>query len=197
MDLTDTPADSTSTTDFLGGHSALDALNTLQLIDGSLADMWTTNADVETWMTRHGLAAAAEPRRFPEGALVDTARELREATRELVLARKSGNKLELRAINRMLAGARRTSQILIAEDGAPKIVERYADRTPEEFLAPLTEAVSQLICYADFSLVKKCENPDCMLWFLDRTKSHRRRWCSMALCGNRQKVAAFRRRHNG
>nr|WP_254214234.1 CGNR zinc finger domain-containing protein [Burkholderia multivorans] len=36
-----------------------------------------------------------------------------------------------------------------------------------------------------------------MLWFLDRTKSHRRRWCSKALCGNRQKVAAFRRRHNG
>ncbi|KKI79926.1 hypothetical protein A8E25_33845 [Burkholderia cenocepacia] len=194
--MTDTSTESTSSTDFLGGHSALDALNTLQLIDGSLTDMWATDTDVETWMARHRLAADAQQRRFPERALVDTARELREATRKLVLARKSGNKLELRTINRMLASARRTSQILITEDGAPKIVERYEDRTPDEFLAPLTEAVSQLICDTDFSLVKKCENPDCMLWFLDRTKSHRRRWCSMALCGNRLKVAAFRRRHS-
>ncbi|NEJ40784.1 CGNR zinc finger domain-containing protein, partial [Rhizobium ruizarguesonis] len=35
---------------------------------------------------------------------------------------------------------------------------------------------------------------DCTLFFLDTTKSHRRRWCSMALCGNRMKVAAFRSR---
>ena len=32
------------------------------------------------------------------------------------------------------------------------------------------------------------------LMFYDRTKSHKRRWCSMALCGNRHKVAEFRKR---
>jgi predicted RNA-binding Zn ribbon-like protein len=46
----------------------------------------------------------------------------------------------------------------------------------------------------DFSLIRRCEHPECVLWFYDRTKAHKRRWCSMALCGNRHKVAQFRKR---
>jgi predicted RNA-binding Zn ribbon-like protein len=62
---------------------------------------------------------------------------------------------------------------------------------------PVAEAVATLLAKGDFSLVRKCECPDCTLWFHDRTKSHHRRWCSMALCGNRMKVAAFRARQKG
>jgi predicted RNA-binding Zn ribbon-like protein len=62
---------------------------------------------------------------------------------------------------------------------------------------PVAEAVATLLAKGDFSLVRKCESPDCTLWFHDRTKSHHRRWCSMALCGNRMKVAAFRARQKG
>ena len=36
-----------------------------------------------------------------------------------------------------------------------------------------------------------CENPDCVLWFFDTTRNGTRRWCSMAVCGNRMKA----RRH--
>ncbi|HEX8403835.1 MAG TPA: CGNR zinc finger domain-containing protein, partial [Duganella sp.] len=43
----------------------------------------------------------------------------------------------------------------------------------------------------------QCEHPECILWFYDRTKSHKRRWCSMALCGNRYKAAQFRKRSQG
>jgi hypothetical protein len=39
--------------------------------------------------------------------------------------------------------------------------------------------------------VKHCENPDCVLWFFDTTRNGTRRWCSMAVCGNRMKA----RRH--
>ncbi|WP_422121526.1 CGNR zinc finger domain-containing protein [Providencia huaxiensis] len=42
--------------------------------------------------------------------------------------------------------------------------------------------------------IRQCEASDCVLYFLDLTKSHRRRWCSMSTCGNRMKVAAFRER---
>ena len=65
-----------------------------------------------------------------------------------------------------------------------------------QLLAPLAEAAAHLLATADFTLVRKCEDHACTLWFLDRTKSHRRRWCSMALCGNRNKVAAFRQRQH-
>jgi predicted RNA-binding Zn ribbon-like protein len=42
--------------------------------------------------------------------------------------------------------------------------------------------------------VKRCEGAECTLWFVDRTKAHRRRFCSATACGNRDKVAAFRAR---
>ena len=47
---------------------------------------------------------------------------------------------------------------------------------------------------ADLSLVKACQNPQCVLFFYDTTKNHARRWCSMAACGNRAKVAAHYQR---
>ena len=50
------------------------------------------------------------------------------------------------------------------------------------------------VALADFRLIRGCEGPVCTLLFLDRTKAHGRRWCSMAVCGNRAKAAAHRAR---
>ncbi|HEY1176305.1 MAG TPA: CGNR zinc finger domain-containing protein, partial [Phytomonospora sp.] len=43
--------------------------------------------------------------------------------------------------------------------------------------------------------IRKCANPDCLLWFLDVSKNGRRRWCSMEGCGNRAKAERFAERH--
>ncbi|WP_176081660.1 CGNR zinc finger domain-containing protein [Paraburkholderia tropica] len=180
--------------DFLGGHPALDALNTVQLVDGELIDNWQSDADVAAWLARHDLAAAAKKPRLKAHALLEAARDLRETARALIDARRAGEPLDPRALNRFLAHAPRTLELVVDESGEPRLVERHAHGTPEQVLAPLSAAVAQLVCEADFALVKQCENPECVLHFLDRTKSHRRRWCSMAMCGNRAKVAAFRRR---
>jgi predicted RNA-binding Zn ribbon-like protein len=46
--------------------------------------------------------------------------------------------------------------------------------------------------------VRNCANPDCPFWFLDTTRSGTRRWCSMAVCGNRLKARRhYRREHHG
>lgn len=42
--------------------------------------------------------------------------------------------------------------------------------------------------------VRKCANPECVLWFLDTSKNGSRRWCSMEACGNRAKVGRFNQR---
>jgi predicted RNA-binding Zn ribbon-like protein len=47
------------------------------------------------------------------------------------------------------------------------------------------------------ALVKRRTGPGCTLWFVDRTKSHGRVFCSATACGNRAKVAAFRDRQRG
>jgi predicted RNA-binding Zn ribbon-like protein len=68
--------------------------------------------------------------------------------------------------------------------------------TPEQLLLPLAEAIGDLVCNADFRLIRACEGAACSLTFLDRTKAHARRWCSMAVCGNRAKAAAHRARES-
>jgi predicted RNA-binding Zn ribbon-like protein len=66
--------------------------------------------------------------------------------------------------------------------------------SPKSLLLPLADAMGDLVSRKDFTLVRNCEGPTCTLWFLDVSKGHGRRWCSMAVCGNRAKVAAHRAR---
>jgi predicted RNA-binding Zn ribbon-like protein len=62
-------------------------------------------------------------------------------------------------------------------------------------LAAIARSAAELIAAGANSGVRQCDNPNCQLLFCDDSRTHRRRWCSMALCGNRSKVAAFAKRH--
>lgn len=73
-------------------------------------------------------------------------------------------------------------------------VERRRWRSPESLLQPIAREMADVICNEDFNLIRACEGHACTLMFVDHTKSHRRRWCSMAVCGNRAKQAALRER---
>jgi predicted RNA-binding Zn ribbon-like protein len=63
-----------------------------------------------------------------------------------------------------------------------------------DLLALVTQQVAQLLGMEDPTLIKRCAGAGCVLWFVDRTKAHRRVFCSTTACGNRAKVAAFRER---
>jgi predicted RNA-binding Zn ribbon-like protein len=54
--------------------------------------------------------------------------------------------------------------------------------------------LAKLIWDEDFAQIKACEGRRCTLLFADHTRGRARRWCSMAICGNRAKVAAHRKR---
>ncbi|HEY1424693.1 MAG TPA: CGNR zinc finger domain-containing protein [Candidatus Acidoferrum sp.] len=65
----------------------------------------------------------------------------------------------------------------------------------EWLLAAIARSGAELIAAGPESGVQRCSNSNCQILFHDDSRTHRRRWCSMALCGNRNKVAAFARRH--
>jgi predicted RNA-binding Zn ribbon-like protein len=67
-------------------------------------------------------------------------------------------------------------------------------QTPDTLLLPVAKTMAELVCHEDFSNIKACEGPACTLLFLDRSHVRGRRWCSMAICGNRVKQAAHRKR---
>jgi len=67
----------------------------------------------------------------------------------------------------------------------------------EWLLAAIARSGAELLAQGPKSGLQRCSNASCQLLFYDDSLTHRRRWCSMALCGNRSKVAAFARRHGG
>ncbi len=132
----------------------------------------------------------------PEG-LLEAARTLRHALNWLVERRSAGAAAEpeeLAVLNRFLAAAPAFEQLLASRAGAYSVQKTRDRTTAEGALAPLAEAAAKLLVGGDFHLIRRCESPACELWFYDRTKSHKRRWCSMETCGNRAKVTAFRKR---
>ena len=63
-------------------------------------------------------------------------------------------------------------------------------------LAAIARSGAELIAEGASQNLKRCANPECPILFYDDSRTRRRRWCSMALCGNRSKVAAFARRNH-
>jgi predicted RNA-binding Zn ribbon-like protein len=67
----------------------------------------------------------------------------------------------------------------------------------EWLLAAIARSAAELIVEGQNAPVKRCANAGCRLFFYDDSRTRRRRWCSMAVCGNRHKVAAFLKRKGG
>ena len=192
---------------FLAEALGLDFLNSIATPVDTQVEWIANGADLLAWLDAakivppevlEELRASAGPGELD--ALAAQARSLREWFRAFVVEHK-GKKISARAlqsldpVNRVLARDEGFSQIVV--EGAEgnlnyKPMRRW--RSPEALLIPIAEAMASLICKEDFTYVKACEGPACTLLFLDKTRSHARRWCSMAICGNRAKQAAHRER---
>jgi predicted RNA-binding Zn ribbon-like protein len=104
---------------------------------------------------------------------------------------------ELDPLNRLLEQDEAFSQITQhhSRDGQHLELRRMRRwRSPESLLLPIGEALAKFVCEEDFTDVKACEGHICTLMFADHTRRRARRWCSMAVCGNRAKQAAHRSR---
>jgi predicted RNA-binding Zn ribbon-like protein len=179
---------------FLAGHLGLDFLNTRVRVKGKLVDLFQVDEDVLHWLKFAGLPVLKFGADVARISLLDSARTLRENFRSLVEKRKAGQRGDPSVLNRFLSGAQSHPRLVWNKPRSLKIEKVRPKATAEAILGPVAEAAAELLADADFKLVKRCEDDTCVLWFCDQTKSHHRRWCSMKLCGNRHKVAAYRRR---
>jgi predicted RNA-binding Zn ribbon-like protein len=84
---------------------------------------------------------------------------------------------------------------LVGRDGIWKIEFVAREGGLDWLLAAVARSGAEIIAEGNHARLRVCANPGCDLFFYDDSRSHRRRWCSMATCGNRSKVAAFARKH--
>lgn len=194
---------------FVGNYKCLDFINTLAVAGGQLVDLLQDFDDLVAWLVQAELleetnAAQAIARwrgsREADQALAQ-AREFRELLHKAVnvlMRSRTVPQAAIAAVNTLLQYQTGHTELARVKGGYEKRYHRHVSELVH-LLVPVAESTADLLCYGDLSLVRKCENPACVLYFYDTTKNHTRRWCSMSACGNRAKAAAHyeRKRFKG
>ena len=172
----------------IGNNLALDFINsaTHELNAGGLA-IWA--AAVGLIEREKGISLMDEWRNADLVELSSFRERLREVVVELVGSKKLKN-VDIKWINEILREKGGYSELVKTPDGFAKQSKIDLKEVPE-VRVPIVEAFVDLVALGNIDYIRKCERTDCILYFYDTTKNHRRRWCSMSVCGNRAKVAKF------
>jgi predicted RNA-binding Zn ribbon-like protein len=187
---------------FIGNHLTLDFLNTRPIQNGELKELLSDFNALLRWFRA---AEIIDDRQFTtlqrqwEGSararkLLEKIRRLREELREEVLSWEAGGKVRrdtIKKLNALLASHPMQTKLVETDNGLG-VNPYFEAREPEDLLSPLAHSAARLFADADRTRVRQCGQ--CVLHFLDTSKKGTRRWCSMQLCGNRRKVAAYARR---
>ncbi len=196
---------------FIADSPGLDFLNSIATPVDSVVE-WIDNGDgLLNWLDQarlvpndalQALRARARPGELDKVA--DQARALREWFRGFVRDHQgrpltADDLRELEPLNRLLERDETFSQLAPHADAdrreaSLELRSMRRWRSPESLLLPIGEALARFVCTEDFSNVKACEGHICTLMFVDHTRGRARRWCSMAVCGNRAKQATHRNR---
>lgn len=206
---------------FIADNLGLDFLNSIAVPVDEKVEWLGSGEDLLAWLKQGGLVPEdvleafrkkSAPRELD--AVAAQARDLRDWFKRFVY-KHMGKPLDARALrelqplNQLLARDAEYGQLVVrgrshgrnsvhGHDVAPGsgFIWRPQRRweAPDSLLFPLARSLADLICTEDFTNLKACEGPACTLLFVDRTRARGRRWCSMAVCGNRAKQAAHRER---
>jgi predicted RNA-binding Zn ribbon-like protein len=173
---------------FLGGHVALDLPGTLAArLKSSPRELLPQPNDLGRWLVAAQLSSA-----LPEVTQADLvlAKTLRESIYALALARIDGKALPddaRRKLNRIAADT-----CAVPKLGTDNQIQLSG--SARAFLTSIARDAIGLFGREMSDRIRQCEGETCALLFLDTSRAGDRRWCSMSGCGNRAKVAEFRRR---
>jgi predicted RNA-binding Zn ribbon-like protein len=184
---------------FVGNQLVLDFLNTRPVQNGEPTELLPDFGALLRWFRAADLLGSREVRslwqRWGESDrarhTVEALRELRERLRKEVLTWERGGTVHHTAIlelNRLMTEHPMLNRLKSRGSGSSTELW-FESRQPEDLFAPLAHSAIVLFANVDRNRVRKCDQ--CVLHFHDTSKKGTRRWCSMQLCGNRLKVAAY------
>jgi predicted RNA-binding Zn ribbon-like protein len=189
--------------DWSGGHAALDFVNTL--------DERPFDRPIENLATYRDLVCFAELAGLVEPKLAATlrtltgsapagvarrARQLREHVHDVLAAAYKRRPISQRDLDAIASAIRAAHAARALMASTSKSLARYRWSRPTAAEIPLHAcalAIESLLMEIDRGRVRKCGASDCHVYFVDTSKGHRRQWCSMKNCGNREKQRRWRR----
>ena len=185
----------------LGAHPAIDFANTLVPPPGLDVEFLQWWQDLVDWLKESKLSDGQnlEVAESDAPEAVETVRNLRHAWRTTLEQIMAGHGVQpqfIKQLNRILS-LDTFSEALHVEDKRSFHLNRSRSllEGKQLALAILARSIAEFLITAEFKYLRRCANTDsCCIVFYDTTKNHRRQWCSNSMCGNRYKVAEFRRR---
>jgi predicted RNA-binding Zn ribbon-like protein len=182
---------------WLANWPALDFINTEYTQAGERIELFRTAEDVADWLRAAGLPDVPPAVRSKEQLLV-AARGYRKCLHSGVERLVSSGDVPgdtISATNRLLEGERFSLRLQRGR-GKFQLQRHWNFASPADYIVPVAQSFAELLGTADLSRIRRCKNPECPLIFYDTSKSATRSWCSLDLCGNKLRVAAFRKRHS-
>jgi len=185
---------------FVGNQLIVDFVNTLPVIDGQPTELLPDAAALARWLVAAGLCSpslvddwkAVRSKSYMQN--MKALHAFRELARSEIFKLEQGSAISpafVECINEHLKSHPSISQLSI-QDGVISKGPLFEPKRPSDVFGPLAEDVAQLLTDRDLQRLRKCSG--CAVHFLDTSKKGTRRWCSMAMCGNRSKVAAYAQR---
>jgi predicted RNA-binding Zn ribbon-like protein len=153
-------------------------------------------AEWRRWFVkRWGFHAPAQPSSRSLTRLI----ELRSLIRSLLAEHAIPSPVQVRRLNRVLAGSPYIWRLEMGGSVGPKskptLELRAVDAGWHTVMADVVASYADLAAGGNLERVKPCGNSNCALLFYDASVNRTRRWCDASLCGNLVKVREFRARH--
>jgi predicted RNA-binding Zn ribbon-like protein len=165
-----------------------DYVNTLDLETG--IDRISSPGELALWFSEQGLVHdLVEP---TDDELTDAV-AVREAIRELLLAN-NGIEADAAAASKTLEDAGRKAQLTVRFENGRPLLAPECDGT-RAAIGRIVAAVAELAPTDEWKRLKGCRDENCRVAFYDKSRNRSRAWCSMEVCGNREKARSFRARH--
>jgi predicted RNA-binding Zn ribbon-like protein len=196
--------------EFTGGNPCLDFANTVddrasddvqeRLTDYERLLEWGTAAGVLTGKTTAHLRRLATARPADALATLRDAIGLRGTIYEIfssLAQRRAIPGTALASLNASVYRAAGHSRLVPANR---RFTLEWVDpeRHLDSMLWPVSQSAAELLTGTEMNYVRQCASESCSWLFLDRSKNHRRRWCDMKICGNRDKARRYyKRQHTG
>jgi predicted RNA-binding Zn ribbon-like protein len=187
---------------FVANKPILDLLNTRPVLADGPTELLPDVRALERWLIASGVVTSPKTKAIVRGwrqsteavAFLEELIAFREKLREAVVRIENGSvpsDVFLAEVNSLLRQHPRHTS-LHKRDG--KVVREmlFEPRKPADLWAPIIDVTADLLTETEPSRIRKCES--CVVHFFDTSKKGSRRWCSMNLCGNKVKVAAYQRR---
>jgi len=193
---------------FIGDSTALDFVNSIAKPRSTEFEWLSSGVDVLDWLAKAGLLSDEDmsvlqhPKHCTALDLAaEEIRVFREDFREFVSAAIENADFAVdhqmvAKLNRLMRRGKQSFR-LVPNESTDKTLElkvTHVIESADDLLPRIAAACAEFITKADLKHVRQCGGSGCTLLFHDVSKNHKRRWCSMEVCGNRAKAAAYRKR---